>query len=268
MASAAVVTVLVSGTPPTREPAADPATVEVLAGNAARTPEVLGEIATAAAAASVPVPQADQYVYVRSLSASIDATPAYEGTGPAVFEGLQDREVWLSQEPDGGIGLIREDGVDTRLNLELGGGGDPARYEVLAQLPTDPQQLLDQVRATASDDLAAFLAIGSLLQESLAPPAVDAALYRAVALIPGVEVVPGAQDAAGRAGIGVALVRNGQRHEWIFDAGTHSYLGAREYLVADGPMGPAGTLTGLTAVLARGVADSAGTVPDAEDLVG
>lgn len=278
VAVAAVTAVLLTGTGPQPPvpvegvPRPAMASVSVVAGDPAAAPVFLGELAIAAVAASSPVPGPDQYVYVRSLAASIDVTPVYEGTGPALQLGVRAQEAWISQDPDGAVGLIREDGQDTRLNVELGGGGDPTRYAVLAALPTDPQQLLDQVTATTTADIAdpasaSFEAIGDLLAGSLAPPQIVAALYQAAALIPGIELVPDAVDAAGRTGTGIALVRDGERREWIFDPVTHTYLGARAYLESDGPWGPAGTLTMLTAVLARGVTSDMGSVPTGADLL-
>jgi hypothetical protein len=139
-------------------------------------------------------------------------------------------------------------------------------YRQLASLPTDPDALLSKIydltqgRGDGSD-AEAFTYIGDLLRESIAPPDVTAALYRAAAKIPGVIVVPDAVDAAGRHGFGVAHVSQGERSEWIFDSRTMQYLGEREYLVEDTPGGKAGMLTGTTAVITRGVVDKAGSLP-------
>lgn len=53
----------------------------------------------------------------------------------------------------------------------------------------------------------------------------------------------------------------GLRHEWIFGKTTFAYLGERAYLVRDTVNGKKGMLISLSAVLARGVADSAGSPP-------
>ena len=74
-------------------------------------------------------------------------------------------------------------------------------------------------------------------------------------------------DAAGRHGVGTALTSAGERHEWIFDATTHGYLGERDHLVQDTDLGPAGMLTGLSAVLERGVTDDVGDQPDADHVL-
>jgi hypothetical protein len=65
-------------------------------------------------------------------------------------------------------------------------------------------------------------------------------------------------DAAGRHGEALAFESLNERSEYIFDKTTHTYLGERSYLVK---AGKAGQLTGITAVLDRGVADKIGQVP-------
>ncbi|MFD7447125.1 hypothetical protein [Streptomyces sp. NPDC059909] len=75
------------------------------------------------------------------------------------------------------------------------------------------------------------------------------------------EVVHGAVDAAGRRGEALAFESLNERTEYIFDKTTHTYLGERSYLLKDSKAGKAGQLTGISAVLDRGVADKAGQVP-------
>jgi hypothetical protein len=71
-------------------------------------------------------------------------------------------------------------------------------------------------------------------------------------------VIPDTTDAAGRHGIAVARVDLGERSEWIFDKRTLKYLGQRSYLVENSKEGPKGMLTATTAVLVRGISDTAG----------
>ncbi|MFY1620304.1 CU044_5270 family protein [Micromonospora sp. WMMD736] len=113
-----------------------------------------------------------------------------------------------------------------------------------------------------SRDGAAFTAIGDILRESLVPPQTTATLYRAVAKIPGVEVVRGVEDAAGRRGVAVGYTERSRRDEWIFDEQTYEYLGERSYLVADTADGPAGTVLATTAVLQRAVVSDLGERPE------
>ena len=101
----------------------------------------------------------------------------------------------------------------------------------------------------------AFTTIGDLLHETIAPPRVSAALYRAAALIPGVTVVPDAADALGRHGVAVAMTSDGVRTEWIFSKQTFLYLGERAINVADG------SVNGISAVLQRDFVNRAGQIP-------
>ncbi|GAA4988207.1 hypothetical protein GCM10023205_68920 [Yinghuangia aomiensis] len=98
---------------------------------------------------------------------------------------------------------------------------------------------------------------------SWAPPQVSAALYQAAARIPGVTVVPSATDAAGREGVAVARSAQGRETQWIFDRATHTFLGERTVLVEASDTGPAGTVLGSSAVLAKAAADRAGEAPKA-----
>lgn len=109
-------------------------------------------------------------------------------------------------------------------------------HQYLSGLPTDPVHmrgfLYGRPRAGAAPDDAAFLAASSLLSSAHVPAKQAAAVYRAIATIPGVTLVPDARDAAGRSGIAVgradALDRNlGVRRDLIFDTESYRFLGAR-----------------------------------------
>lgn len=244
-------------------------TVQVRPGDGPDAPVLLERIATAALSRPALIPGPEQFVYVRSQEAFTE--PTQEGTmdGPGRMQAVSERQVWLPQDPAHATGLIRGRRGDVVLHT---GTDDPARYAALAALPTDPVRLLAQIRATTAGqaggpDYAAFDWIGELLKESIAPPPVSAALFRAAALIPGVQAVPDAVDAAGRHGVGIAIVSAGQRFEWIFDPHDYAYLGERDYLVEDTTLGPAGMLFGISAVLERGITDEAGDRPDAQHTV-
>jgi hypothetical protein len=113
-----------------------------------------------------------------------------------------------------------------------------------------------------SEDQNTFVQVGDLLFETLMPPAQSAALYRAAARIPGVVVVPDAVDAAGRHGVAVARVNDGEREELIFDKETKQFLGERIVAVEDLPDGQKkGELTGSSAILERAVVDKPGQRP-------
>ncbi|MER5206869.1 CU044_5270 family protein [Streptomyces sp. NPDC002825] len=244
---------------------------------------VLSGAALAAAAAPAPDAPPGGYVYVKSLVAH--AGRGASG-GPAALPPAHQREVWLSV--DGSRpGLLREPGAaDTELGAEgpvyeLDGPGATPRKTTLetaapsvtnpthayvAALPTDPDALLrlvrEQTRAGVGDaDQRAFTAIGTLLAETWAPPKVTAALYDAAARIPGVTVLPSAKDAAGREGVAVARTAHGEQTQWIFDRTTSAFLGERTVLTETTSAGRAGTVLGVSAVLAKAVAPAAGELP-------
>jgi hypothetical protein len=137
---------------------------------------------------------------------------------------------------------------------EPGGLSDPT-YRLLQSLPTDPQALLDLIYKTkhGTDQEGVFTTIGDMLRESIAPPAVSAALYRAAALIPGVTVVPSVTDAMGRSGVAVSFTYFGRQDEWIFDPHTFQFLGERSLLH--------GTVVGKSAIVTRAIVDHAGELP-------
>jgi hypothetical protein len=139
-----------------------------------------------------------------------------------------------------------------------GSFGDPT-YRFLQSLPTDPQTLLNMIYGAHNGEQPpneeAFTTIGDTLRESIPPPAVSAALYRAAALIPGVTVIPDATDALGRPGIAVSFTGVGDvQSEWIFDKDTFQWLGERMYIN--------GTLVDKTAVTNRAIVDQAGELPN------
>lgn len=151
--------------------------------------------------------------------------------------------------------------------------GDQPREtrEVLSRLPRDPRQLLQQVSTDAffEDRLlpgpavtpgAQFSRILSILQTaSSTPPAVDAALYRALALIPGTKVVgKQVRDAAGRAGLAIEFDtrdRSATREYLILDPKTYAYLGYRR------DWHGARDFSDSFARVATGVVDRPGQVP-------
>lgn len=223
---------------------------------------LLEDIALAAEHADVPAGiRDDQFVYIKSRDAY---TPQVIG-GPAKLDPVHDREVWLSVDGTR-EGLLEEDrdglehqplGPDSPKNKRA------TNYRALSKLPTSTEKMRDWLYETSADqveeerpdkDYAAFVLFGDLIRESLMPPKVSAALYRAAATIPGVEVVRNVKDSVGREGIAVTRQSGGVREEQIFDAKTYTYLGERE-------VDENGEVTGMSAVLERTVVDKAGQRP-------
>ncbi|SFF47178.1 hypothetical protein SAMN05216251_11596 [Actinacidiphila alni] len=248
--------------------------VEVRPATADGVAAFLGQAADAASRQQVPTAGPGQFVYVESEVGFSHQTEERTFDGPVRLDAVHKREVWLAQTP-GRDGLIREGGDDIVLHGEGPADADPDTLASgpavltaaqVAALPTDPQALLKLIYARTAGqspgkDAAAFSWIGDTVAENIVPPRVMSALWRAAALIPGVELVGDATDAAGRHGTAVAHVANGERTEYVFGSGSHLFLGERSYLVKTTSAGKAGTLTGTSAVLSRGVVDKKGEVP-------
>jgi hypothetical protein len=239
---------------PRAVPGASPAAVRLLA-----------RIATAAAAQPSPAVRDSQFWYIESW-VSYQVCEGLPGSFKCTMEKPHERQVWLSVSNLCVTGLLREYGQDTPLASSGSFPHCPARgsvnvptYRFLQSVPTDPHALLSLIERDMQGQLPrpeeAFTAIGDLLHESIAPPQVSAALYRAAALIPGVTVVANATDAIGRDGVAVAFTYQGTRSEWIFSKRTLQYLGERDINVATG------STTGEAAVLQRAFVDHPGQLP-------
>ncbi|MEU9298735.1 CU044_5270 family protein [Streptomyces sp. NPDC048266] len=223
---------------------------------------LLDRIATVAASKPSPALRDVQYVHITSkvaFSSQSDTDPVMRLGKPQL------RQVWLSV--DGSRpGLLRAGGTDIKLDAFTPAGTDKApalhapTYRYLESLPTDPGKLLKKIYDETKGkgpgpDQEAFVIIGDLLREQLAPPKVSAALYKAAGRIPGVTIVDNAVDAAGRHGIAVARVHDGERTEWIFDKTTMEFLGERSVMIKDTPWAKKGQITSTTAILTRDIAD-------------
>ena len=230
---------------------------------------LLSKIADVAAQAPAQDVTNNQFMYIESELAS---GARY---GEPVLRKPHLRQVWIPVADLCGPGLAIENGkrfsISEKPTPDMAANGvhlkcpyqgtvnDPS-YRLLQSLPTDARSLLNLIyKETAgagqSPDQEAFTTIGDLLRESIAPPEVSAALFRAAALIPGVTVIPSAVDAAGLPGIAVSFTSNGEQSEWIFDKQTLQMLGELDFVN--------GTLTGKSAIIARAFVDHPGQVPSA-----
>lgn len=132
------------------------------------------------------------------------------------------------------------------------------------KLPRDPQQLLNYIyRTTAgqgvSPDGEALVFIADTLRTGVVPADVRAALYDAVAGIPGVKITDQAATLDGQTGIAFGRdENNGVRQEIIIDPKTGQMIGERQVLLRDNllPGVPAGESMGWTTVRTT-VVDSA-----------
>jgi hypothetical protein len=134
-----------------------------------------------------------------------------------------------------------------------------------AAVPTDPDGLLTAIYQLVKDPTCAPIPVGDTVQDrafmlidgmlqTVQPAEVRAALYQALAKIPGVTVAQGAPDAAGRRGVAfarAAAIEGPGSSDWlrleiILDSHTYRYLGARhvvtrDHFIPDTPSGSKGT---------------------------
>ncbi|MEW9547157.1 CU044_5270 family protein [Nonomuraea sp. NPDC050783] len=129
----------------------------------------------------------------------------------------------------------------------------PQQYDAkLRELPTDPKKLLAKVTADRhwidypkeegvpeaaepDADRAYRVIMLYLSRYGTMPPRLEAAMFRALALVPGVRVEQGVSDAAGRSGLGVWMEGTDTvfRNYYILDRDTYRYLGTRMVWLRD-----------------------------------
>lgn len=192
-----------------------------------------------------------------------------EVRGRARFLSARQRHAWVLA---GSPPLPRAGRIVTR---RFGSHGLPGIYfSRFSRLPTDPQELRRWIeehdvpggsmstagttstglRPVKSGQARTFGAVGFLLGESFAPPALRAALYEVASGLPGVQLLGRVADPVGREGVGVAYTdrRHGERLELIFDPTSSTLLGERWVVTSPRRSGiavPPGTAVGYTAQL-------------------
>ncbi|MFD5574388.1 CU044_5270 family protein [Streptomyces cadmiisoli] len=263
-AGATVVVLSVGSGSPDAPPAMPPAS--------AASVQLLERAALAAAATPQTEVRGGQYTYVKTVghTSVLSETKAGAMELSREDEGM---EQWTSVDGSEQT-LQRKGGIDHVVPGTPGRGNlNSPTYNFLAALPVDPDALLKRIRddaeknhgagseSTTGPDQEAFVTIGDLLRNGATPPETTAALYRAGALISGVDVVSDAVDAAGRHGVAVTRTHDGERTEWIFDKSTARLLGERTVLVEDTAWGKAGTVVTSVALIDSGIVNEAGQTP-------
>ncbi|GAA2938713.1 CU044_5270 family protein [Streptomyces enissocaesilis] len=118
----------------------------------------------------------------------------------------------------------------------------PREWSRLKKLPTDPEKLIPAIvsaRGTSDrsiHDLSgfdwyhAYFLLGELLKDPVLPQGLRPAAYEALALVPGVEVIPGVKDSAGRPGVGISYPKSpfAKGKYLIFDPESYEFLGFRD----------------------------------------
>lgn len=257
----------------------------------ARAAQALDRVAAVAAQAPATVPTDDQFFYIHSHGTALSM---FAGVDPTHQHAVQlvttDSRIWLSidrpgrverrvmssqpltpadagreQDPDAGLTPQPAMPAIHRYNL----GADHLSRAQLLAYPTDPRTIYNRLLAAVGDagnspQGEVFTLIGDALRDLPAPAALRAGLYRALALIPGIEFVGHVTDSAGRSGTAVAFTEVGTRHELIFDPDTSELLAERDVLVDPQRAGidaPAGTVTEDVVYLQRAVTDDLSAPP-------
>jgi hypothetical protein len=226
--------------------------------------EALRRVATVAEHRDGPgVPRDDQFFYVASEGTELTtAAPTSDPADSYSYLYTKRREIWLSVAREG---LLHQEQVGAprwltprdRQNWIAAGrpdesgqaGSDEMPMEAIgryyvgdekltsAQLrdydPT-PHQLFDRLRTRVGDrgqsrDGEVFVEIADALREAPQTPRLRATLYRALALVPGVQLLGNVHDRLGRAAVGVAFTEHtGLRQELLFDPETSEILNERQ----------------------------------------
>jgi hypothetical protein len=135
----------------------------------------------------------------------------------------------------------------------------------LASLPRDPHQLYGKLRADTANrgqdpDLEMLVYVADSLRGGLVPADLRAALYRALALMPALEITDRAANLDGRVGVAYGIGKAGTRQEMIIDPTTGQFIGERETTTRDMDGLKAGTVTSYTSV-STAVVDAEGVRP-------
>ena len=220
----------------------------------------LGDRAAEATAARPDLnPRPHQWIYLETRRATATSTMPYAAVGA----GRVTTRFWqridakrFAYEYRGRLHQMR--------NYQLSSVFPVPTFAYVRRLPTDPQALLARLYAPFSpggerpygrvrlsreeQHRAVFGLAADLLRDNLVPPGVQAAIYRALPRIPGVQLQRDAVDAAGRHGVAFARVHDGHvRAEIILDPQTYQYLGWRQIVVKD--FVPNGTVNGKRVTL-------------------
>ncbi|WP_427922776.1 CU044_5270 family protein [Streptomyces sp. cg40] len=222
--------------------------------------QLLDRIALAAADRTAVTVRDDQFVYTKSQGSAAELGVHFSSAA----ELSQHKGFFTPQPYNGAVRQEQWDSVDGRTDgLRKGVAvADPARkmvmgmdgsgyltFRQLQALPVDPDALLKKFSSDAKVPAARRTEtvvenLGAIVGEATLLPDLSAAIYRAMAELPGVSVVDHVKDAAGREGVGLTFKDAPKGYAWVFDSSSLVYRG-----------------TTKAALLGVGVADRAGEVP-------
>jgi hypothetical protein len=235
----------------------------------AQAAQVLDRAAVAARSQPELTVRPSQYVFIKQLTTYANLTsrngkPYIEGFSQGLFE------TWYSVSGTGG-GETRWQPRSAPLpghpigpvSISRGNGRDEPAY--LPDLPTSANAMLvylyQHSDGSNPPDQQAFITAGDLIQQKYIRPAALAALFRAVAMIPGISVVHGAVTADGRRGIGVQRIFAGESQQLIFDPVTHAFIGERSVITGSPVKIMVGTVMSSSTVLRIAIVNRRGQLP-------
>jgi hypothetical protein len=234
------------------------------AGPTANAAELANSAAAAAAAHPAPTPGPHQWVYSRELRVEYGGGKPFSEEHWVRVDGRKFAYPISDRRVDHAEKVVKET-RDYRSTLSARRPGCPDTPDRIppgvglgrffpdpAAVPTDPDGLLAAIYRLVQDPACAPVLVGDTVQDrafllidgmlqTLMPADVRAALFRALAKIPGVTVVQGATDAAGRRGVAfarAAAIEGPGSSDWlrleiILDRHTSRYLGARHVVTRD-----------------------------------
>ncbi|MGN6445582.1 CU044_5270 family protein [Amnibacterium sp.] len=135
-----------------------------------------------------------------------------------------------------------------------GGSAAPWTPASLKALPTDTDALLTalahRISTSRSNHDAMFEALTEILDTGFAPAATRAAVFRAIATLPGIRITDRSANLDGRTGIAIGRTDAtlGVRLDLVIDAHDGVVIGTRRVLTRAARGMPAGTVESLTAV--------------------
>jgi hypothetical protein len=252
-------------------------------GTPATPAALLAKIARVAAHEPAQAVRNGEFMYIRSEVAYAVYTSAH-GHETSAMAKLHERQIWLPVANICVTGLLMENGARTLLspfpvvngkidrspaapseprpNFKCPGEGHlgDVTYRLMQAMPTARAALLRYLKAGKrwTND-GPVTEIGDLIRENIVPPKLAAALYLVAARLPGAMLVPGAVNAVGERGIGIAWTGTSggaeYRTEWIFNRKTLQYIGERDYNARTG------AVYGESAILRRAFVGKAGQLP-------
>jgi hypothetical protein len=132
--------------------------------------------------------------------------------------------------------------------------------EFLAGLPRDPAVLYERLRTDSGGGPQVVTYTADVLRSGLVPADLRAALYRALAMVPDLEITADVANLDGRRGTAFGIESGPERQDVIVDPATGEFIGERRVATEGWPGIPPGTVTGYTSVTTT-VVDEIGVKP-------